>query len=229
MLVEWIKVGKPSALGAASGVVAGLVVITPAAGFVTPAAALLMGLMAGVVCYSGVMLKHKLGYDDSLDAFGVHGIGGAFGALATGVFASVGATGLLAGNVHQLLVQLIGVVAAGAYAVVVTVHPDGDPQGDHGAARFQGRRIDGSRPGGPFGSGLQFLSHAPGSFGRRRKAPPFLCRTVTRLCSIVSRTGSFRSPSGAFVVPAGAGCWRENAMFIQGPFLGSPGLSRGVS
>jgi len=120
MLVEWIKVGKPSALGAASGIVAGLVVITPAAGFVTPAAALVMGLLAGLVCYGGVMLKHKLGYDDSLDAFGVHGIGGAFGALATGVFASVGATGLLAGNAHQLLVQFIGVAAAGAYAVVVS-------------------------------------------------------------------------------------------------------------
>jgi Amt family ammonium transporter len=66
------------------------------------------------------MLKHKLGYDDSLDAFGVHGVGGAFGAVATGVFATVGATGLIAGNAHQLLVQLIGVVAAGAYAVAVT-------------------------------------------------------------------------------------------------------------
>ncbi len=121
MLVEWIKTGKPSALGAASGVVAGLVVITPAAGFVTPAAALIMGLLAGIVCYGGVMLKHKLGYDDSLDAFGVHGVGGAFGALATGVFATVGATGLLAGNAHQLWVQFIGVVAAGGYAVVVTV------------------------------------------------------------------------------------------------------------
>ncbi len=121
MLVEWIKAGKPSALGAASGVVAGLVVITPAAGFVTPGWALLMGLLAGVVCYGGVMLKHKLGYDDSLDAFGVHGVGGAFGAVATGVFATVGATGLIAGNANQLLVQLIGVVAAGAYAVVVTV------------------------------------------------------------------------------------------------------------
>ncbi|AMV71177.1 ammonium transporter [Desulfuromonas carbonis] len=120
MLVEWIRAGKPSALGAASGVVAGLVVITPAAGFVTPAAALVMGLLAGGVCYGGVMLKHKLGYDDSLDAFGVHGVGGAFGALATGVFASVGASGLLAGNSHQLWVQIIGVVAAGAYAVVVT-------------------------------------------------------------------------------------------------------------
>jgi Amt family ammonium transporter len=121
MLVEWLKAGKPSALGAASGVVAGLVVITPAAGFVTPGWALAMGLLAGVVCYCGVMLKHKLGYDDSLDAFGVHGVGGAFGALATGIFATIGATGLLSGNAHQFLVQLIGVVAAGAYAVVVTV------------------------------------------------------------------------------------------------------------
>ena len=120
MLVEWFKAGKPSALGAASGVVAGLVVITPAAGFVTPGAALVMGLMAGGVCYGGVMLKHKLGYDDSLDAFGVHGVGGAFGAVATGVFATVGATGLLAGNFHQFVVQIVGVVAAGAYAVAVT-------------------------------------------------------------------------------------------------------------
>ena len=121
MLVEWLRDGKPSALGAASGVVAGLVVITPAAGFVTPGWALLMGLLAGGVCYSGVMLKHKIGYDDSLDAFGVHGIGGAFGALVTGVFATVGASGLIAGNAHQVLVQLVGVVAAAAYAVVGTL------------------------------------------------------------------------------------------------------------
>jgi Amt family ammonium transporter len=97
-----------------------LVVITPAAGFVTPGWGLLMGLMAGVVCYGGVMLKHKLGYDDSLDAFGIHGIGGAFGALATGVFASVGATGVIGGNFHQLWIQVVGVVAAGTYAVVMT-------------------------------------------------------------------------------------------------------------
>jgi len=97
------------------------VVITPAAGFVTPGWALLMGLTAGPICYGGVMLKHKLGYDDSLDAFGIHGLGGAWGAIATGIFATVGATGLIAGNLHQLLVQLIGVVAAGAYAVVMTL------------------------------------------------------------------------------------------------------------
>ncbi|NIQ93256.1 MAG: ammonium transporter, partial [Desulfuromonadales bacterium] len=111
---------KPSALGAASGIVAGLVVITPAAGFVTPGSALIMGLLAGVVCYGGVLMKHKLGYDDSLDAFGVHGVGGAFGAILTGVFASVGAAGLIAGNPGQVLIQLIGVLASGAYAAIVT-------------------------------------------------------------------------------------------------------------
>ncbi|MBN1142085.1 MAG: ammonium transporter [Deltaproteobacteria bacterium] len=121
MAVEWLHAGKPSALGVASGIVAGLVVITPGAGFVTPAAALIMGLCAGAVCYFGVLMKHKIGYDDSLDAFGVHGLGGAFGAVATGVFASVGATGLLMGNFHQLWVQLVGVVAAGLYAALVTL------------------------------------------------------------------------------------------------------------
>ena len=121
MIAEWIHSGKPSALGFGSGVVAGLVVITPAAGFVQPGAALLMGVMAGLVCYGGILLKAKLKYDDSLDAFGVHGIGGTFGAIMTGVFATVGATGLLAGNFKQLMIQLIAVVAAGAYAFIVTV------------------------------------------------------------------------------------------------------------
>jgi Amt family ammonium transporter len=120
MLAEWLHAGKPSALGAASGVVAGLVVITPAAGFVTPGWALFMGLTAGFVCYGGVLLKHKVGYDDSLDAFGVHGVGGAWGAIATGLFATVGASGLIAGNPLQLWTQLVGLLAAGAYAVVVT-------------------------------------------------------------------------------------------------------------
>jgi Amt family ammonium transporter len=120
MIAEWIHSGKPSALGFGSGVVAGLVVITPAAGFVQPGAALLMGIMAGLVCYGGILLKAKLKYDDSLDAFGVHGIGGTFGAIMTGVFATVGATGLLAGNFKQLMTQLIAVVAAGAYAFIVT-------------------------------------------------------------------------------------------------------------
>jgi Amt family ammonium transporter len=120
MFAEWLHSGKPSALGFGSGVVAGLVVITPAAGFVQPGAALIMGAMAGLVCYGGILLKAKLKYDDSLDAFGVHGIGGTFGALATGVFATVGATGLLSGNFSQFTTQVIAVVAAGLYAAIVT-------------------------------------------------------------------------------------------------------------
>jgi Amt family ammonium transporter len=121
MVAEWIHSGKPSALGFGSGVVAGLVVITPAAGFVQPGAALILGLIAGVVCYGGVMLKAKLKYDDSLDAFGVHGIGGTTGAILTGVFATVGAKGLLSGDVKQFITQLIAVGAAGAYAFIVTL------------------------------------------------------------------------------------------------------------
>ena len=121
MIAEWMHAGKPSALGFGSGVVAGLVVITPAAGFVQPGAALLMGALAGLVCYGGVMMKTRFKYDDSLDAFGIHGIGGAFGALATGVFATVGATGLLSGNASQFVTQVIGVAAAGAYAFIVTL------------------------------------------------------------------------------------------------------------
>jgi Amt family ammonium transporter len=120
MIAEWIHGGKPSALGFGSGVVAGLVVITPAAGFVQPGAALIMGIAAGVVCYLGVMMKAKLKYDDSLDAFGVHGIGGTFGALMTGVFATIGAKGLLQGDVKQFMTQVIAVLAAGGYAVIVT-------------------------------------------------------------------------------------------------------------
>ena len=121
MFAEWIHAGKPSALGFGSGVVAGLVGITPAAGFVQPGAALVIGVGAGVVCYLGVMMKAKLKYDDSLDAFGVHGVGGTFGALITGVLATVGATGLMSGNVKQFITQVIAVAAAGAYAFIVTL------------------------------------------------------------------------------------------------------------
>ncbi|HMD32109.1 MAG TPA: ammonium transporter [Candidatus Acidoferrales bacterium] len=129
---EWIRNGKPSVLGAISGAVAGLVAITPASGFVGPMAALAIGLMAGVGCYLMVAtVKAKFGYDDSLDAFGVHGAGGTLGALLTGVFASrsinplfhdkSGAAlpmGLLEGNAGQLLNQLIGVVIAWVLAIV---------------------------------------------------------------------------------------------------------------
>ena len=121
LIAERLHQGHASALGAASGIVAGLVGITPAAGFVEPWAAIAIGLGAGVICYRGVIMKGRFGYDDSLDAFGVHGVGGAWGALATGIFATVGATGLVTGNVSQFLNQIIGVVAAGAYAVIVTL------------------------------------------------------------------------------------------------------------
>ncbi len=121
MAVEWIHTGKPTALGLATGIVVGLVSITPGAGFVTPMAAIVIGFIAGIVCYKAVMLKGKLGYDDSLDVFGVHGVGGITGALLTGVFASIGATGLLLGNSHQLLLQLEGIVITIIYATVCTI------------------------------------------------------------------------------------------------------------
>jgi Amt family ammonium transporter len=112
---------KVTSLGVASGAVAGLVGITPAAGFVGPIDALAIGLAAGAVCYAGVLLKGKLGYDDTLDVFGVHGVGGAIGALLTGVFASralnpSGADGVIAGRPDLLLTQLLSVVVVAAYA-----------------------------------------------------------------------------------------------------------------
>lgn len=120
MFSEWAHRKKPSALGAASGIVAGLVAITPAAGFVNPMWALVIGLLAGAVCYSAVYLKAGLGYDDSLDVFGIHGVGGMLGALATGLFATVNSSGVLAGNWNQLYLQCVGVTFAGAYAFSVT-------------------------------------------------------------------------------------------------------------
>jgi len=122
-IVEWIKQGKPTALGVASGLVAGLVCITPAAGFVGPTSAVLMGLVAGPVCYGAVLLKGTLGYDDALDAFGIHGVGGALGAVLTGVFASAvwgGTDGLIAGNSTLFIENIIGVLAAAAYSIIVT-------------------------------------------------------------------------------------------------------------
>ncbi|MGE5379687.1 MAG: ammonium transporter [Methylocystaceae bacterium] len=118
MLAEWLDHGKPTTLGAASGAIAGLVAITPAAGFVGPGAAIIIGLLVSPICYFAVSrLKVKLGYDDALDAFGIHGIGGTFGCLATGVFA---ANGLISGNPHQLLVQFISVIAVYAFASIMT-------------------------------------------------------------------------------------------------------------
>lgn len=125
MLVEWIAKGKPTVLGAATGAVAGLVAITPAAGFVGALSAIIIGAGAGVLCHMACNLKTRLGYDDSLDVVGVHGVGGIWGALATGLFASTavnpdGADGLFFGNPGQLTVQVIAVAATCALAFIGT-------------------------------------------------------------------------------------------------------------
>ncbi len=122
MFLEWILRKKPSVLGIVSGAVGGLVAITPASGFVDPMGALFIGLSAGACCYWGaVWLKHKLGYDDSLDVFGVHGIGGIVGAVLTGVFAveAIGGTpGLLEGNPGQVWTQIYGILATVIYSAI---------------------------------------------------------------------------------------------------------------
>jgi|SRR5690348_6728296 len=134
-IVEWLARGKPSALGAISGSVAGLVAITPASGFVSPMSAIIIGLIAGAFCFWMVSaVKAKFGYDDSLDAFGVHGAGGTIGALLTGIFASsiinpifksangtVLPSGMIEGNYHQILNQLVGVAIAWGLAIVGTL------------------------------------------------------------------------------------------------------------
>ena len=121
VFVEWIHRGKPTALGAASGAVAGLVAITPAAGFVGPMSSIIIGLIGGAVCYVAVTaLKPRLGYDDTLDVFGIHGIGGIWGAIATGLFASVGAQGAFFGNPGQVWTQIVGVIATIVLAAVGT-------------------------------------------------------------------------------------------------------------
>ncbi|RMH34102.1 MAG: ammonium transporter [Nitrospirae bacterium] len=121
LAVEWAYRGQPTMLGAASGAVAGLVAITPAAGFVGPVSAVWIGLGAGVLCYLGVFLKNKLGYDDALDVLGIHGVGGTWGAVATGLFASVGGgTGLFFGNPGQVVAQVIGVIATWIFSLIGT-------------------------------------------------------------------------------------------------------------
>ena len=123
VLTEWKINGKPTILGAASGCIAGLVAITPAAGFVAPMPAVIIGLVGGIVCYFAVaVLKEKLGYDDALDAFGVHGIGGTWGAIATGIWATTdvnpaGANGLFFGETHLFTAQLISIVVAYVLAI----------------------------------------------------------------------------------------------------------------
>jgi Amt family ammonium transporter len=124
LFIEWAHKGKGTVLGACTGAVAGLVAITPCAGFVTPMSAVVVGIAVCFVCYAAIMLKGKLGYDDSLDVFGVHGVGGAFGALAVGLLAQAGISsdvnGLLNGNPAQLGYQTLSVLMAGTYSFVVT-------------------------------------------------------------------------------------------------------------
>ena len=125
MFTEWMMRGKPTVLGAASGAVAGLVAITPAAGFVGPLASIVIGAVAGAICYTACNLKSKLGYDDSLDVVGVHGVGGTWGAIATGLFASkainsAGADGLFYGNPGQVWLQIVAIAMTMLLAVVGT-------------------------------------------------------------------------------------------------------------
>lgn len=126
LCVEWFYAGKATTLGAASGAIAGLVAITPGAGFVPVWSSLLIGVLGGVICYGSVVFaKARLGYDDSLDAFGIHGVGGIWGAIATGLFASLdvndaGANGLFFGNPGQLWIQVEGAVYCALFAIIMT-------------------------------------------------------------------------------------------------------------
>lgn len=126
IIMEWIVKGKPTTLGIASGAVAGLVAITPAAGFVGPISAVILGMVAGAICYLAVLAKHSLGYDDALDVVGVHCVGGIWGAIATGLFASkainaAGSDGLFFGNPGQLWTQIIAVMVTLVYSFIVTL------------------------------------------------------------------------------------------------------------
>src|ERR1700722_15882427 len=124
MFVEWAHRGKPTVIGIASGAVAGLVAITPASGFVGPIGSMVIGVAAGIACYLGATsLKHVLGYDDALDCFGVHAVGGIVGAILTGVFAIEqygGTPGLIEGNAHQVWNQIVGVAVVIAYDAIVS-------------------------------------------------------------------------------------------------------------
>jgi Amt family ammonium transporter len=162
-VVEGSRIRKTTMLGVASGLVAGLVAITPAAGYVSPMYALVIGGIAGAVCYGGVLLKARLGYDDALDAFGVHGIGGAAGALMTGLFAKGVYNGGKAGGFELLSKQAIAIGAAAAWAIVVTfvllkaidlviglrVEPETEHDGLDGA--LHGESAYGSSSGGAHG------------------------------------------------------------------------------
>jgi len=125
VLAEWTIQGKPTSLGVASGAIAGLVAITPGAGFVGPISAIIIGLVAGIICYFAVLMKNKIGYDDALDVVGVHGVGGLWGALATGLFASTamnpdGANGLFFGNPKLLAIQAFDAFSIIIYSIIMT-------------------------------------------------------------------------------------------------------------
>ena len=120
MIAEWINQGKPTILGVASGIISGLATITPCAGFLGPLSALFVGILAGVLCYTAVIWKTRLGYDDSLDVVGIHGVGGIAGILATGLFASIGAQGLFFGNAGQFGIQVVLAISTLAFVVVGT-------------------------------------------------------------------------------------------------------------
>ncbi len=140
MFVEWAHHGKPTVIGIASGAVAGLVAITPASGFVGPVGSMVIGVACGVGCYLGATaLKHAFGYDDALDCFGVHGVGGIIGALLTGVFAIQqygGTAGLIEGNPGQVINQCIGIGTVIVYDAIVSHHHPRHHQGDHRPARL---------------------------------------------------------------------------------------------
>lgn len=126
LIIEWLHRGKPTVLGAASGAVAGLATITPASGFVGPVFAMIIGLIAGALCYVGINLKNKFGYDDSLDVVGVHGVGSTWGIIATGLFASkeinsLGNNGLFFGNASLLGVQILGALVVWVYSFALTL------------------------------------------------------------------------------------------------------------
>ncbi len=120
MVAEWVHRGKPTVLGIMSGIIAGLATITPAAGFVGPMSAMIFGLVAGMLCYAAVVWKMKLGYDDSLDVVGIHGVGGFMGILGTGLFASIGATGLFFGNAGLFGIQVFLALVTLAFSVTGT-------------------------------------------------------------------------------------------------------------
>jgi len=123
MIIDWVRLGKPSMVGALTGSVAGLATVTPAAGFVQPWAAAVIGIICCFVCYGAIMLRAKWNLDDALDVWGVHGVGGFIGLLFLGVFASASVnqvSGLIEGNMNQFLVQLLGAVIAVVYTFMAT-------------------------------------------------------------------------------------------------------------